>query len=217
MKNRAKVHRLLLLGKIACFIAILVAANYAGNWALSQLNFQLRPSTEQMFHRVIMTTTVIYIFLIALPFVPGVEIGLTLMVLFGAPIVFLVYLATVVGLTIGFLFGRLVPNHVVVELAIVLRLKRLQDLLEAMEPLGSSDRLTFLLQHVSSRLVPFLLRHRFLAIALAYNMPGNAVIGGGGGISFMAGFSRLFPFPQFLLTVSLAVAPLPMVIFFTGA
>jgi hypothetical protein len=47
-------------------------------------------------------------------------------------------------------------------------------------------------------------------IAIMLNLPGNALIGGGGGIGLIAGMSRLYPFPKFILLVSLAVTPLPL-------
>lgn len=64
--------------------------------------------------------------------------------------------------------------------------------------------------------MPFLLRHRHLAIAAALNLPGNAIIGGGGGIGLAAGFSRLVSLPVYVLTVGLAVAPLPLAVWVTG-
>lgn len=211
-----KTRRLGLLVKVALFVALLVAAHYAGNWVVAELDLHLRPSTEPLLHRAIMTAMVTYVILMALPFVPGIEIGLALMVMFGASIVPLVYAATVVALVLGFLFGRLVPQQMVIELLELLRLRRLRELLLRVEPLDSRERLAFLLQHASSRWLPFLLKHRFIAVAIALNIPGNAVIGGGGGISFLAGFSRLFSLPAYALTVSLAVAPFPLVVFLTG-
>ena len=203
--------------KLIVIAALLISANYIGHWLLNQLNFQLRPSTEPILHRLIMLSMVIYISLMALPFVPGVEIGLALIALLGAKIVPLVYAATVVALVASFMIGRWVPARVIFEILDLLRLQRLRALLIELEPLGPQQRLDFLLHRGSARFVPFLLRHRFLAIAFALNMPGNAIIGGGGGISFAAGFSRLFSLPQYALTVSIAVLPLPVVILLTGS
>lgn len=36
---------------------------------------------------------------------------------------------------------------------------------------------------------------RYVALAVLLNIPGNVVIGGGGGIAFAAGMTRLFSFP----------------------
>lgn len=203
--------------KLILFIALLFAAHSAGDWLLNQLNFQLRPSTEPILHRLIMLSMAIYICLMALPFVPGVEIGLALMALLGVKIVPLVYAATVLALILGFMIGRWVPARVIFEILDFLRLERVRALLVELEPLGPQQRLDFLLHRVSVPIVPFLLRHRFLAIAVALNIPGNAIIGGGGGISFVAGLSRLFSLPQYALTVSVAVLPLPIIMLLTGS
>jgi hypothetical protein len=42
------------------------------------------------------------------------------------------------------------------------------------------------------------------------------VIGGGGGISLLAGMSRLFRFSGFALTLAVAVAPVPLFIVLYG-
>lgn len=208
--------RLSLLIKLGLFVAFLFAANQAGDWIAAQLGFHLTPSKEHLVHRAIMTAMALYIVLMALPFVPGVEIGLSLMAMFGAGIVPLVYFATVTALILGFLIGRLMPQRTIIDLLELIRLRRLRDIVLRLEPLDSRERLGFLLQHADSRWAPFLLKYRFVAVAVALNVPGNAIIGGGGGISFLAGFSRLFSLPAYALTVALAVAPFPLVMLITG-
>ena len=202
--------------KLGLFLAVLVAANQAGNWIMGELSLTLRPSNEVYFHRLIMTALIIYVLLMALPFVPGVEIGMTMMALFGAKIVPLVYLATVVALIVPYVAGRYVPHRFVLEVLDALRLRRARALLQRVESLGTRERVDFLLQGTSARWIPFLLRHRHIAVALALNVPGNAVIGGGGGISLAAGISRLFSLPAYALTVSVAVAPVPIAVWLAG-
>lgn len=204
------------LVKFGLFVVLLIAANQVGGWAVGELGFHLRPSNEPLVHRAIMTAMVVYILLMALPFVPGVEIGLALMMMFGANIVPLVYLATVVALVFGFVIGRLVRQQTIIELLGLIRLRRLRDVLLQLEPLDSEARLRYLLQHANSRWLPFLIRHRFAAVMVALNLPGNAVIGGGGGISFLAGFSRLFSLPAYAATVAVAVAPFPIMVLLSG-
>lgn len=60
--------------------------------------------------------------------------------------------------------------------------------------------------------MPRLLRHRYLALAVALNLPGNTLLGGGGGIALMAGLSGLYPMPAYLTTVAIAVAPVPLLV-----
>jgi hypothetical protein len=61
-----------------------------------------------------------------------------------------------------------------------------------------------------------LLRFRYLALAVAFNIPGNYLVGGGGGIALMAGVSRLYSVPGFLFTIALSVAPVPLAVLFFG-
>ena len=53
-------------------------------------------------------------------------------------------------------------------------------------------------------------------LMVALNLPGNALVGGGGGISLVAGFSRLFSLPKYILAVTIAVLPIPLMILVTG-
>jgi hypothetical protein len=205
-----------ILWKLGLLIGLLISANYAGDWIMNQLTPHLTPSTEPALHRAIMAAIAVYVLLMMLPFVPGIEIGLGMMVMFGPKIAPLVYGATVLALTISFLFGRLVPQQTIVEMFETLHLKRAGRLLRQLEPLNSNERLEFLLQNAGSRIVPFLLRHRILALMIVLNLPGNTLLGGGGGISLIAGFSRLFTFPSFLIAVAVAVSPLPLVVLLTG-
>ena len=203
--------------KLGLLLAVLVAANQAGHWIMGELSLTLRPSNEVYVHRLIMTALVIYMLLMALPFVPGVEVGMTMMALFGAKIVPLVYLATVVALMIAFAVGHYIPQRFVLDLLEALRLPRAITLLQRIESLGPAERADFLLQGTSNRWAPFLLRHKHMAVAVALNVPGNAIIGGGGGICLAAGFSGLFSLPAYALTVGLAVAPVPLAMWLTGS
>jgi hypothetical protein len=202
--------------KVVLLAALLVGAHLAGQAVLARLGAPLVPSTEPMMHRTVMIGIAAYTVLMMLPFVPGIEIGLALIAMLGLDIVPLVYGATVVALTGAFLLGRLVPHATIVQILALLRLRRASELLTRLEPLETDQRLEFLLQRASSRVVPFLLRHRFLAIAIALNLPGNALVGGGGGICLIAGFSRLFPLPTFLAAVAVAVSPLPFFLLLTS-
>jgi uncharacterized membrane protein YdjX (TVP38/TMEM64 family) len=52
----------------------------------------------------------LYILLLSLPFIPGVELGILLMCAFGKEGIVFVYIATVIGLVISFLMGRVLPK-----------------------------------------------------------------------------------------------------------
>jgi len=47
-------------------------------------------------------------------------------------------------------------------------------------------------------------------VAAAFNIPGNALIGGGGGIALVAGMSGLFRLPTYILMVAIAISPIPL-------
>jgi len=79
-----------------------------------------------------------------------------------------------------------------------------------MAPLDADARLRLLLARAPARVIPRLLRHPCLALALALNLPGNSLIGGGGGIALSAGISGLYPMRSYLATVAVAVAPVPL-------
>ena len=54
---------------------------------------------------------ILYVLLLSLPFVPGVELGVVLMCVFGKEGIVFVYFATVAGLSLAFLMGRLLPKN----------------------------------------------------------------------------------------------------------
>ena len=65
--------------------------------------------------------------------------------------------------------------------------------------------------------IPWLLKHRYIAVIVALNVPGNALIGGGGGIALLAGMSGLFTFPRYLAALALAVLPVPLFVLIMGS
>ncbi|UCE30573.1 MAG: hypothetical protein JSW68_10975, partial [Burkholderiales bacterium] len=62
-----------------------------------------------------------------------------------------------------------------------------------------------------------LLRHRHVALAIALNLPGNALVGGAGGLGMLAGMSGLFSLPRYLLLVALATTPVPLFLLAAGS
>lgn len=199
-----------LAGKILLFVGVLVFLNYAVGRLASLVAFQMWPEYADAAALLLLASTVAYILLLAIPFLPGIEVGLVLMAVLGVKGIILIYLCTVLALSLSFSFGRLLPPRYLARFLGWFNLKRARDLVEALAPLGPEERLHFLLRSAPSRIVPFLLRHRYLIIGMLFNLPGNALIGGGGGIGLIAGMSRLFPFPRYLLLVCLAITPGPV-------
>lgn len=157
-----------------------------------------------------------YAILIALPFVPGIEIGLTLLALRGAEIAPFLYLATLAGLMLAYGAGRALSYDWLSARLLDLRLTRAATLLEEARDMSPERRLAALRARLPRRLGDMTIRFRYLLIALLINLPGSGLIGGGGGICLLAGFSRTFaPLPT-VLTLALAVAPVPFLVWYTG-
>jgi hypothetical protein len=151
----------------------------------------------------------IYILLLSLPFVPGVELGILLMCAFGKEGIVFVYFATVVGLSIAFLMGRMVSKKWLESLLKKFGFSQTSD--------NQSDEIVSMLDNFlrhQNRLRALLLKHRYLVIGFLFNIPGIYLIGGGGGLSLACGISRNISLRWFLLTVVLAVSPVPLLAFF---
>ena len=204
------------ISKFALFIALLVAANFLAHGLVNTLDFQIRPGNEDKVHRAIILSAVLYSVLLAIPFVPGAEVGLGLIAMLGPPIAFLVYVCTVAGLFLSFVVGRVIPLAGLIRWIEEINLQRLSALLSKIEPMDQQERLAFLASKAPNRFLPFLLRYRYLALAVALNVPGNFLIGGGGGIALFAGVSRLYSVPGFIITIAISVAPVPLAVFIFG-
>lgn len=198
--------------KISCIVGGLLLLNYGGSFVVEHFDFQLWPEHEHMMITALWFAILIYVLWMAIPFVPGIELGLALMVMLGPRGVLLVYFCTLLSLSLSFTIGRLIPLRGLARFLKWLHLHKAQDLILQLEPLNSEERLDFLLKTAPSRVVPFLLKHRYLLVAIALNLPGNALIGGGGGIGLISGMSKLYPFPKYILLVSLAITPIPLLL-----
>ena len=199
--------------KILLLIAVVVLLNSGGGWLAHQINFQLYPRHEPYLHLVILGSFGLYILLMTLPFMPGIEIGLTLMLFLGSKGVILVYCCTLIALSISFLIEQRIPLQKFAKFLGWLHLKKVRDLILEMEPLPPGERIAILHKKAPARIVPHLLNHRYLTIALLLNLPCNAVIGGGGGIGMIVGMSGLINYTRYLLTIAVSISPVPIVIF----
>lgn len=205
-----------MLFRVGLVVAFIVCINLFARWLGHQLEIEVRPSNDHMIHGIIIISLVVYTVLIAIPFVPSVEVGWGLMLLLGADLAPLVYLFTVVGLSASYIVGRLIPESRLQTFLEEFSLTRASQLVGKLKTLDTEQRLSLLLARAPAKFIPTLVRHRYLAVAVALNIPGNTVIGGGGGISLVAGMSRLFGFCRFVLTLAVAVAPVPLLIVIFG-
>jgi hypothetical protein len=202
--------------RVAILIAVLVLATWGAHMVRDALNLQIRPDNEQQVHRMIMLGAAAYIGLLALPFVPGAEIGLAMLAAFGAAIAPLIYICTVASMLLAYTVGRFLPVELLERALSAMRMRRAADLVARAAPLSGEDRVAMLLEGQSARAMQFAIRYRYVGLALAVNMPGNSVIGGGGGIMLMAGLSGIFSPLATVATITLAVSPVPLAMVFFG-
>ena len=153
-----------------------------------------------------------YVLLLAVPFVPGVELGLLMMVVFGRDGVIAAYLATVGGLCLAYAAAWLLPNRMTTRW-----MSRL-GLSDAAEDPGATIHGLMANSKVTGKLAgkvrTFLGNHRYLTLATCLNLPGNSVLGGGGGIALLCGLSGQFHWRGFIPTIVLATAPIPLLVLF---
>lgn len=203
-----------------CVAAACVALSIGGHAIVVRIEAALDlPTTEMramIDGRIFLALLLAYVVLIALPFVPGAEIGILLLMAFGPDVAVAVYGATVAALTLSFLVGRLVPLPRLVSALGSLGLSRPVDALLTGVPLAlrSAEGLPPLGR--TGGILGRILRYRCFTLGILFNTPGNSLIGGGGGIAFAVGASRLLTVPEFLVTVLIAVAPVPAAILFTA-
>jgi hypothetical protein len=97
--------------RVVVLLAIVVLATWAAHLLKDALNLTIMPGNEQRVHRILMVGLVAYIGLLAIPFVPGAEIGIAMLTAFGAAIAPLVYVATVCAMMLCLYAGAYSSSH----------------------------------------------------------------------------------------------------------
>jgi hypothetical protein len=205
-----------LILKFGILIGFILLATWGVHMIRDGLDLQIRPDNEQQVHKAIMIGAAAYVGLLAMPFVPGAEIGIALLAGFGAAIAPLIYVCTVAAMMLAFMIGRFLPISALERVLQVLRMRRAAELVARATPLAKDERVAMLLEGQSKPVLHLALRYRYAAMAVAVNMPGNSIIGGGGGIMIIAGLSGIFTPLSTFLTVILAVSPVPLAVIFLG-
>lgn len=140
---------------------------------------------------VILVTAAVYALALAVPFLPAVEMGWMVMAGLGTPGIIAIWMATPLGLLIAFVLGQNLRDWS--------RLQALQNRLEAAFQSATDNSLQSRLLRFADR---YLASHPYWVLAVLVNLPGNWIIGGGGGIGLLAGASGLYhPLRFFLLLI----------------
>ncbi len=202
--------------RLAAIIGFAVLVNLGLNRLQIRFDEIDTPSAQLALTGILVLSLLLYAILMAIPFVPGVEIGLSLLMMQGPRIAPFVFIATFTGLTLAFLVGRYMPYRLLNGFFRDLGLKSANRLLDRLQPLDQQDRLLLLQENLPRWLGRRLIRYRYLTVAAALNIPGNAFIGGGGGIALLAGLSGMFGTGAILICFALAVSPVPILVYFFG-
>lgn len=201
---------------ILAYVFLLVTVTFLCGLLIPSYNAEIHQLNEDAAVLITVLSTTVFVIASAVPFVPGAEIGLGMMLMLGREIAPLVYIAMVGSLTVSFQIGKLVPINVTASLFGFFGLSKAQHFALRLGLLTPDKRLDFLFEKTPSRILPLLLKFRYLALILIVNLPGNSLIGGGGGIAFVAGLSGIFTLPKYLLAIGIAVLPVPATYYFMG-
>jgi uncharacterized membrane protein YdjX (TVP38/TMEM64 family) len=195
---------------LAMWSTILVLGHQISHEGFHQLRDVLASASGEIGIYGLSLVAFVYVLMLALPFVPGVEFGLLLMVLFGPEGVIVAYVATVTGLSLAYFVAQTLPDRITLrwmdKLGLSDATNNPKDAIDAIVVGRSATRGT------AARLGNFLLSHRYLTLAVCLNLPGNSVLGGGGGIAALCGLSRQFYWRRYVLTLVIATAPIPLLV-----
>ena len=154
---------------------------------------------------------VAYAVALAVPFVPGMVLGLLIMLALGTAGVVVAYAATLIGLSLAYTVSRVLPARLILaHLTSAEPALLRQDMPVAMPAMISASRLG---RGAPPRWLALLSAHRYLELAVSLNLPANAVVGGGGGgggIALLCGMSGQFARWAYLLTIAIATSPVPI-------
>lgn len=173
-RSTNKEHGLHKLIFIFLFVTILLIASSFID--LETVKIQILEFRNSNIIAVTLICTLIYSILLAIPFVAGAEIGILMMILLGTPGVVGAYLGTLFGLSIALYLGS--SSKI------------------------DSTKFKKALDHTFNKFSQYVPRWAVLAILI--NIPGNTLLGGGGGIAMAFGAEKKIGTLKFLSVILIA-------------
>lgn len=153
---------------------------------------------------VLVISSLVYALLLAIPFVPGVELGWLIIGVFGKAGILASWLSTIAGLSLSFLLAGKLRHTTILQ-----RLEQARDRLLATD----AEALPWMRRALRYG-VCFYVQHPYVFAFITLNLPGNWVIGGGGGISAMTGLVPGIRYWRFVLTIAVATGIVPLLLWF---
>jgi len=190
--------------------ALLVLGHSVSHESFHEVQASLSSMRDQVGVLGLILVAGVYALALAMPFVPGVELGLLIIALFGKTGAVTAYLATIAGLSLAFTAGRLLPDDAIRVLLDRVGIDRSREHMDSrMQGIFSESSVG---GSLSRRLGRLMLQHRHVTLAICLNFPGNSVAGGGGGLALLCGMSGQFRWRGFVLTTAVAALPLPLLV-----
>ncbi|MCL7944684.1 hypothetical protein [Marinobacter sp. ATCH36] len=195
---------------VLAWVTLLVLGHSLSHMGFHDSQSMLSTMREAFGPAAIILLMIVYGLVLAMPFLPGVELGLLIMAVFGPTGALAAYVATLGGLMLAYAVGRSLPERVIMRwlgrIGVVLPHDRIAS---ATDSMVSPKTTVFSTQR---RLAATLLNHRYLSLAVCLNFPGNAALGGGGGVALLCGMSRQFSWWAFTLTLAITISPVPILV-----
>ena len=69
--------------KLVVFLAVVLLLNAGGSWLARQIEFEIFPRHDALMQLLVWGAALLYVLLMAMPFLPGIEVGLALMMMLG--------------------------------------------------------------------------------------------------------------------------------------
>lgn len=198
------------LGMVLLWVTLLVAGHSLSHMGFHDAQAMLSTMREALGPLALVLLALAYAVALAIPFVPGVELGLLIMAVFGPLGALVAFAATIGGLSLAHALGTMLPERVIVALLARIGI--------AVPPDGAASAMRHMLAKsgppptAPGRLAALLLDHKHIALAACLNFPGNSIVGGGGGLALLCGLSRQFTWHGFLLTIAIATSPIPLLV-----
>jgi uncharacterized membrane protein YdjX (TVP38/TMEM64 family) len=198
------------VGIVLVWAALLVAGHSLSHMGFHDAQAMLSTMRDAAGVLALVSLALAYGVALAMPFIPGVELGLLIMAVFGPVGALVAYAGTIGGLSLAYAVGQVLPERVVARLLATIGIAMPRDgVTSAMQDMIAESRLT---RSAPRRLAAVLLDHRYLTLAVCLNFPGNAALGGGGGLALLCGMSKQFGWRSFFLTVAIATSPVPILV-----